>query len=287
MHPEPHPASPSAGGLTVRFHGTRGSLPVSGAQYGADGGNTPCVEIRNGGRTVCIIDAGTGLASLGLELAAAPPGAVHILLSHFHWDHLQGIPFFKPLYSPDWSVSFYSACDPEATRDAVAQQTASPFFPAGAAVSARLHYLPAPERGFQIGAVRVTPFALNHPGGACGYRVEAAGACVVYVSDHEHGNSAIDESIRAHAAGAGLLIWDSQYTPEDYPAHRGWGHGTWLEGVRAARGAGAARLALFHHDPERTAERLADIERAARGEFPDALAARDGLEITLPGSISS
>jgi phosphoribosyl 1,2-cyclic phosphodiesterase len=271
--------------LTVRFWGVRGSVPVSCEAQARTGGNTSCVEVGLDGRQPVIIDAGTGIRALGLELMTRPRpgrGEATILLSHLHWDHIQGIPFFAPLYDADWAITFYAARPRDETGHAVRLQTSAPYFPAGWAVKAKLAYEEIHDQGLEAGGMHIRPYHLSHPGGSCGFRLDGGGRTVVYVSDHEHGNAKVDAGLRTWAHGADLLIWDSQYTPEDFHLHQGWGHGTWLEGTRVAVDAEVKQLALFHHDPQRTDTGLDEIEAAARREFSNTVVARQGQEIVLP-----
>ena len=249
------------------------------------GGNTACVEIVLDDRHPVIVDAGTGLRALGLDLVrrnARPGGRASVLLSHLHWDHIQGIPFFAPMYEPDWALTFYSLLPPDDLRRFVRIQTNQPYFSARSSIRANLTGEQILEEGMEIDGMKVSPFALNHPGGAAGFRIEAAGHLIVYVSDNEHGDPKVDHRVREEARGADLLIWDSQYTPDDYDAHRGWGHGTWLEGTRVANEAGVGQLILFHHDPQRTDDEVKRLEEDARREFVNTRAAYEGLVVN-PG----
>ena len=268
--------------LTVRFWGVRGSIPTPQAENLAFGGNTACLEVRLGDDPPLIFDAGTGARRLGLRLANAEPGRVRFFLTHFHWDHIQGLPFFGPNYLAGWELDFHAAGSAHATSNLLRSQMARPCFPAASAVAARLRYHQIAPTGLQAGEVAVTPFPLHHPGGATGYRIQASGASIVYASDHEHGDPAGDSALRRAAEGADVLIYDAQYTPEEYERRRGWGHSTWLEATRAARDAGVGRLVLFHHDPERDDVALERIVQAAQREFRNTTAAREGETITLP-----
>ena len=270
---------------SVRFWGVRGSVPVSGAAHVQTGGNTPCVEIVTDGRHPVILDAGTGLRGMGLDLMAGDNGEgaeVSILLSHLHWDHIQGIPFFEPLYQADWAITFHSLLPAGELRQIIHSQLSRPYFYEAASTRATYSCGQIQPEGLGIGGLTVRPFALNHPGGCAGFRIESGGAVIVYASDNEHGDEQADRQIRREAGGANLMIWDSQYTPADYDAHRGWGHSTWLEGTRVAADAGVERLVLFHHDPGRTDEEIGRLEEEARLQFANTTAAREGSTITLP-----
>jgi len=276
--------------MRVKFWGVRGSIPACSVDQAQTGGDTSCIEVECDGRPPVIIDAGTGLRPLGLDLVGRGGpgrGRAIVLLSHLHWDHVQGIPFFAPMYEADWTITFYSALLHDETSQAVRLQTSSPYFPGGWALRAKVLFEELRSDGVEIGGMNVHPFPLNHPGGSSGFRFEAGGRAVVYVSDHEHGNASVDAGIREVARDADVLIWDSGFTPEDYPLHQGWGHSTWLEGARMAAAATVKQLVLHHHDPTRTDSEVERIEAAARLEFPNTVAARQGLTLTLPLSDSA
>jgi phosphoribosyl 1,2-cyclic phosphodiesterase len=228
-----------------------------------------------------IFDCGTGLRDLGLHLhkTGVPENELHIFFTHFHWDHVQGIPFFLPLYSATNRVVFTSHLPPAELRELLRGQMSAPYFPIPLDyMAAHQEFTQIEEEGRQIGNFRVSAFPLHHPQGCSGYRIEANGASIVYASDHEHGNEEADARLRQHAANADILIYDAQYTAEDYPAHEGWGHSTWMEAVRVARDAKVRQLVLFHHDPGRTDAQVDAILEKARAEFPSTVAAREKFD---------
>ncbi len=265
--------------LTVRFLGVRGSIPTPGTGYGA-GGNTACLEVC-AGDTRIILDAGTGLRALGNERMAGGPRHSTILLSHLHWDHVCGLPFFTPVYVPGHRVEI--ATGPNGVmplEQAIRSLFRAPFFPVdydalGGSVIPR--ELRANDQ-FQIGDITITMAKLNHPDPVYGYRLEHGGRSIVYATDTEH-YACVDPTLKKLAAGADILIYDSQYTPEEYPSKVGWGHSTWLAGAELARAAGVAQLVMFHHDPMRTDAQLAAIEHAARAVLPGTIAAREGVTL--------
>ena len=276
--------------VTVRFWGVRGSVPSPGAQTAGFGGNTSCVEVHCGGETI-ILDAGTGLRGLGERLAASGrPVVASILVSHVHWDHIQGFPFFPPLFLPDTELALYGRPDHGSLESALRHQMTAPNFPVQlGAVPAALTYgeldLAQP---FEVGAAVVRAARLNHPDGVIAYRIEYDGRAIVFATDTEHYPEEIDRDLVALAEGADLLIYDAQYTPEEYAgviggAREGWGHSTWVEGIRVARAAGVGSLVLFHHDPAHDDAAVSAIERSARTVLPGTVAAREGLEIHLAG----
>jgi len=261
--------------LTVRFLGVRGSIATPGM---AAGGNTACVEVV-AGDTRIILDAGTGLRTLGNERMAGGPRHSTILLSHLHWDHVAGLQFFTPIYVPGHRVEIASGPNGVMSHDAAIRSLfKAPFFPVefddlGGTVTTREL---RPNDTFTIGDITITMAKLNHPDPVYGYRLEHGGQSIVYATDTEH-FSCVDPTLKKLAAGADILIYDSQYTPEEYPAKVGWGHSTWQAGAELARAAGVPQLVLFHHDPTRTDDQLAALEAAARAALPGTVAAREGL----------
>ena len=281
------PDTPSAPArLTVRFWGVRGSIPTPEAGFLDVGGNTSCVEIRSADGTTLVLDAGTGIRSLGYALAAeaaGEPGEIHLALSHFHWDHLQGLPFFAPLYTPGQTVKFYAATDDDRLVALLRGQMTHPYFPVpfgDLAAITETHRVVDGEP-FQVGPMTVRPFPLNHPQGAHGYRIEVDGAAVVYATDYEHGSPVHDEGLREICRGADVLISDSQYTPDEYPLRQGWGHTTWERAAALAREAGVGRLLLFHHDPSHDDAALGRICTQACGAFAETALATEGLVVRI------
>jgi phosphoribosyl 1,2-cyclic phosphodiesterase len=274
--------------LTVRFWGVRGSVPSPGPRTAAVGGNTSCVEVRCRDQTI-ILDAGTGLRGLGERMVAAgQPVAATILFSHVHWDHIQGFPFFAPLFRRGTELTLVGRPEHGTLESALRRQMTAPGFPVQLdAVPAALSYAAfEPGQAREIGSAVVRAARLNHPGGVIAYRIEVGGRALVFATDTEHHQGGIDRDLVALAEGADLLIYDAQYTPEEYAgvvggARAGWGHSTWVEGVRVARAAGVGALVLFHHDPARDDAAVAAIESAARAVMPGTVAAREGLEIHL------
>ena len=272
----PGPASPGPA-LSVRFLGVRGSIPSPGPLTMA-GGNTACVEIT-AGETRIILDAGSGLRTLGDERMRHGPRHSTILLSHLHWDHVCGLPFFTPIYVPGHRVEIASGPNGVMpTLDAVRALFRAPFFPvdfADIAGQVSVRELPAADR-FTIGDITVTLARLNHPDPVYGFRLESGGQAIVYATDTEH-FACVDPTLKKLASGADILIYDAQYTPEEYPAKVGWGHSTWAAGVELARAAAVPQLVLFHHDPGRSDAALAALEADARAVLPGTVAAREGM----------
>lgn len=280
-------ASPSdSARLTVRFWGVRGSTPTPQEGWLGVGGNTACVEVQAADGTRVILDMGTGARGLGYSLAAeaaGEPGLTHVFLSHFHWDHLQGLPFFAPLYIPGQTVRFYAATGTERLRRFLRGQMEFPYFPVPFPELAASTETVGVEAGipFEVGPLTIQPFPLNHPQGAHGFRIESDGAVVVYATDYEHGVPSFDEGLREVSRGADVLISDAQYTSAEYALRAGWGHTTWEHATELAREVGVGRLLLFHHDPAHDDAALAQICEDARTHFPATDLAAEGLEVRV------
>lgn len=267
--------------MQVRFWGTRGSIAKPGLGTIRYGGNTACVEVRSAAGTLVILDGGTGMHGLGVALVAdgRRPLRGHVLISHTHWDHIQGIPFFAPLFEPDNGWDIYGPRGlAEGLREALAGQMGYTYFPlALEQLGATIRYHDLVEGSFRIGDVWVRTRYLNHTALTLGYRLEADGASLVYASDHEPhsrrlaaGAGEVEGQDRRHAeflAGADLVIHDAQYTASEYPAKIGWGHGTVEYAVAVSRSAGARRLALTHHDPLRDDDALDRMVEKVRAEL--------------------
>jgi phosphoribosyl 1,2-cyclic phosphodiesterase len=306
--------------MKVRFWGVRGSLPVPGGKTERYGGNTSCVEMRSASGTRVVVDAGTGIRKLGKELAGdgeAGHANVHLLISHTHWDHIQGLPYFAPMYQRGNKMSVYARKRDDLHLQAVfASQTHDPYFPVPfneAEAAIEFNELPDSAK-FNIEDVQVACTRLNHPYIATAYRLSADGASVVYVSDTAPFTDILFEdqfiarppSIGAElpakdrqklkqmregvvrlCEGADLVIYDTMFTPEDYQRIPHYGHSRPGDAVDVCAEAGASRLALFHHAPERTdaevdailAETRAGAAKTARGL--DIVAAYEGLEVEV------
>ena len=271
--------------MVVRFWGVRGSIPVSGASTSRVGGDTACVEIRCGDH-ILLFDAGSGLRSAGEVLTKEGLARCDLFLSHCHYDHILGLPFFRPFMSPRVKCSLWAAkLDGVAsTRETVARFMRAPFFP----VSPDMFKASIAYRDFVPGdilrprdGVTIRTALLCHPGGVVGYRVEHEGATVIYMTDTTHRQNSVDPANHALAANADLLIYDCTYTDEEFATHAGYGHSTWQQGVRICQSAGALRLALFHHAPDRSDDALLRIEREAKAVFPGAFVARQGMTVTI------
>jgi phosphoribosyl 1,2-cyclic phosphodiesterase len=275
----------------LSFWGVRGSTPTVDPATWRYGGNTPCLELIAPDGTQFILDCGTGLRMLGSRWAApdgSRPPETHILVTHYHWDHIQGVPFFAPLYVKNNEFHFYSFRSKYLGRDSLKQvfeaQMAMPYFPVDLSAMTATRKFKEVEGGdtFKIRDNKITARWLNHPQGCLGYRIETPAGIVVYATDNEPGDAKLEKSLRELAADADIFINDAQYTPEQMATTRkGWGHSSWKDGVNAARDAGAKTLVLFHHDPDSTDRGVDVILRNAREEFDSVFAASEGMVITL------
>ena len=270
----------------LRFWGVRGSTPTPTIENLTFGGNTSCVEIRTADNQVIILDGGSGIRNCGAALmkeAAGQSIQASVFLTHFHWDHIQGIPFFAPIYGPNNRIAFHSAIQGRPLQETLEGQMAKPYFPVNfdqVAANRSFHLI---ERGgeVQVGSARVIPFEMNHPQGSSGYRIEIGNIAIVYATDYEHGSEEHDKILRKYADNADILICDAQYTPAEYESHRGWGHSTWFNAVTVAKDAGAKRLFLFHHDPTHDDQAMMRIAEDARVHFDNAIAAWEGFVAVL------
>jgi len=235
------------------------------------------------GTTRIVLDAGTGLRALGDKLVRAGSSETNILLSHVHWDHVQGFPFFVPIYVPGHQITVMSGPNGHlCLEDVLRRQMSPPLFPVpfdSVRERVAIRDLRENER-FQIADVRVTSAKLNHPDPVYAFRIDYAGRSLVYATDTEH-FSVIDPALAKLCQDADVLIYDSMYTPEEYPSKLGWGHSTFEAGAELAEAAGVSQLVLFHHEPARSDDEIEALETRARQRFPNSVAAREGLKIEL------
>jgi len=272
--------------FTVRFWGVRGSIPSPGPETARYGGNTPCLEVRGGGQQL-IFDLGTGARALG-EATDGPMTAT-IFISHYHYDHLQGLPFFRPVFDPRSHITVRGPTRQGRTvQDVISGQMQQPFFPVTAEMvfRAQLEYAPFTAGDtVRLGHVVVTGLEVNHPGGNVAYKVEYGGRTVVYATDTEHGTDR-DAQLVEFSRGAEVLIYDAMYTEDEYVgkiggAKIGWGHSTWEAAVNLADEARVGTLVLFHHEPTRTDEAMDHLMKTVRKHRKNTVAAREGLVLKL------
>ena len=294
--------------MRLRFWGTRGSIATPGPCTTRYGGNTSCIELTEASGEKIVLDCGTGARLLGNQLLAASDGSVSatILLTHTHWDHIQGFPFFAPLFAQGNHFRVYG---PEGAhlslRDVLAGQMEHHYFPVELdQLAARITYQDLGEGTHDIAGLKITAQQMNHPSPTLGYRIAGDGCTICYLSDHEPFYEAIWrdgaepgrlESIlepgdRRHAEfmqGADLVIHEAQYTPDEYPAKEHWGHSTYSSVVKLAAAAGVRRLVLTHHDPSHDDVFMDAVEQLARGLAQrldsrlEVTCAYEGLEISV------
>ena len=297
----------------VRFWGVRGSYPAPFSTHMRVGGNTPCVEIRLDSK-VLIFDAGTGVIPLGDELMKESGAReLNIILTHYHWDHISGLPFFVPAFMPGWKINIFGPGDePAELESRLAAQMKAPYFPVETEtwLADVTYHTPHPDP-VQIGDLFISSFTLHHPGITYGYRLEVNGKTIVYAPDNEL--SFIEQSIEERKwefdedeqtilddmkfedktrniefmVGVHMLIHDAQYTPEDYARKRGWGHSCYLDTVNSAIDAGVKQLFLFSHDPNNDDDQVDAMHRQTqelvkeRGSDMVCHISREGMLIDL------
>jgi phosphoribosyl 1,2-cyclic phosphodiesterase len=264
--------------MKVKFWGVRGSIASPGPRTVRFGGNTTCIEVRTDNNELIILDAGTGIFPLSQTLLAELPITANVLITHSHWDHIQGLPFFIPNFIPGNTLRLHGAFDPvsgKGVEQVMAVQLQYSYFPVREEeMKARIEYVTLmPEKSIQIGSATVTPYLMNHPVIDFGYRIEANGKSVFFTGDHEpppniytpqdpnfseyqgfidEKNKRIEHAMR----GVDVLIADCSYTEQEYPGKVGWGHGTYHSSIRYAKAAGAKMLFCTHHEPTRSDDAL-------------------------------
>ncbi len=266
----------------VRFWGVRGSISTSDAGTQRYGGNTSCLEIRCGDR-IMIFDAGTGIRYLGNAICSGgDPLDIDLFLTHTHFDHICGIPFFKPFFDARNRFRVWAGhLLPDHTlKQVLEDMMMAPLFPVPPAVfGANLEY-----KDFRVGdalapcpEIRIKTALLNHPNGATGYRVEFDGRAICYLTDTEHFDGELDQNILDLIQGAEIMIYDSMYTPEQYQNRVGWGHSTWQEGARLCDAAGVGTFVVFHHDPDHDDDFMDQLAKEAMAARPGTVVAHEGL----------
>ncbi len=279
--------------MIVRVWGARGSLAAPGPATVGYGGNTSCVEVELADGTTVILDAGSGIRELGQRLLERGPGLLHICLTHLHFDHVEGLGFFGPLWASGWKLRFRGPPSTIATlRERVSRYLSPPLFPVGLAdVPAEVSFEDVPRDRWRVGGALIEARTVQHRGPTLGYRIEEEGRVLTYLPDHEpYLTAALDDEPQwisgwALAAGADLLLHDSQYTDAEYASRLGWGHSSVTHTAAFARAAGVRQLGMFHHDPmrsDRELEALYDqVAAAVQNDQEPPLIAREGLQIAL------
>ncbi len=274
--------------MQITFWGVRGSIPTPGPSTVQFGGNTSCVEAR-AGKAIVIFDGGTGLRLLGKKLLKEMPIVAHMFFSHVHWDHIQGFPFFEPAFVAGNVFHLYGGNNVSRTlEETLAGQMDHPNFPVHLSVMGATMKFRDLAEGEEVkiddghgGFAKVTTASGNHPQGVYAFRLEHEGRVVVFATDTEHYEGRIDDKLVKLARNADLLIYDSQYTPEEYASKKGWGHSTFEEGVKLAKAAGARKLVLFHHDPGQNDGAVREKEKRAAALFEKVTAAHEGMVLDV------
>ena len=273
--------------MYIRFWGVRGSIATPGKETVRYGGDTSCIEIRCG-KEIFILDAGSGIRKLGNKILKDKPQHINILFSHFHWDHIQGFPFFAPVFNKKYSITLIGERKMNFTLEQLfTAQLMFPYFPLSLAeLDAKISFRELSKNdSIVMNNVTIKIARLNHPGGCIGYRIEYGGKSFVYATDTEH-YSSIDKSLFELSLNADVLVYDSNYTEDEYSgkigsSKSGWGHSTWNQGVKIAKAAKVKKFILFHHDPSHDDKFMDNLEKQAQKKFKESYAAYEGMEIIL------
>jgi phosphoribosyl 1,2-cyclic phosphodiesterase len=267
----------------LKFWGVRGTVTTPGRATVRYGGNTSCAAVQIGEQEHLVLDCGTGLRMLGTQQARSPkPQQYHIFFTHYHLDHIIGLPFFHPLYDKRTSITLHGPESGGRKVDQILQAfMTAPYFPVTLKnAPASVSYVTLGDAPVQVGGLTVSSLAVNHPDGCRAYRLENGGRRIVYATDHEHGREETDRALVGFAEGADHLIYDAMYLETEYEElRRGWGHSTWYAAVQTARKARVKNLVLFHHNPDHTDEELEKVLSLARDEMPSTQLATEGMEL--------
>ncbi len=282
--------------MLVTLWGTRGSIPAPGPSTVRYGGNTPCVEVQLSDGTELILDAGTGIRRLGQRLLQGETKhPIFVLMSHAHWDHVHGFPFFGPAHTRGWQIHVAGwSHSIRAIKDLLYTQMNGLSFPVEfGELRANIDFMDLGDSVAQIRTATLQLGLCSHPGGCCCFRISAEGeGTLIHATDNELGARGPDGRARRKALaelcrGADVLIHDAQYLPEELPSHVDWGHSSYADAVDLAATSGVKRLVLFHHDPDRTDEQVDEIQWRAQDHISKrdydlvCEAAREGMQISL------
>ena len=270
--------------MKIRFWGVRGSIPCASETHLVYGGNTSCLTVE-GEDSMLILDAGTGIVPLGKYVQDNKINHASLLLSHAHIDHIIGLPFFAPVWNPDFSLEVLAGNlkSSGGVRSVFNLVFGEPTFPVPIKAMrgiTRFHDFVAGEN-FALNGFAIRTIPLNHPNGATGYRIELHGKTMCFITDVEHILGELDDDLIAFIKDTDLFIYDTTYTDQEFPAKIGWGHSTWEQGIRLAQAANVKRYAMFHHEPNRTDPIMAELEKQAKSKWEHAFAAREGMVISL------
>jgi phosphoribosyl 1,2-cyclic phosphodiesterase len=283
--------------MRVRIWGCRGSVAAPGADTVKYGGNTSCVEVKLGDGVTIVLDAGTGIRALGVALQRDPPRELHVMLTHLHMDHLQGLGFFRPLFTPGCEVHLWGpASAVQHLDERIAMYLSPPLFPVRLRdLPARVVFHDAPIDEIEIGSARVRAATVMHQGPTLGYRIDDGNGVLVYIPDHEPALGTDLTRLPADwmsghdiAHDADVLLHDGQYRDDEYPMHIGWGHSSVTQAIEFAGKSRVANLVLFHHDPYHTDEDLEEVLTGVYTKWPETqghvILASEGMTIELDDS---
>ncbi len=273
--------------MYIKIYGCRGSIPVANRQTHRYGGNTTCLYIESSTGDSIIIDAGSGIRELGMDLVQKQRSKLHLILTHYHWDHLQGFPFFVPVYLKSTQISIYGTNKESSARKALSYQMSFPYFP-----TITMAHLPATfkfrelKKRMQIGNIRIQTMAMNHPNYTQGLRISEKGKTLVFMTDNEllyPKSKAKYRKFVNFTKGASIVIHDAAYSDEIYPKKIGWGHSTYSQVMQLAQDAGVKHVVFTHHDPPTSDDFIEDIVKKYRTAYPGYTieAAADGMTFTL------
>lgn len=272
--------------MKIKFYGTRGSIPVCGQEFLEFGGNTTSALITRDNGRIAIIDAGTGIRQLGIDLIkeGLKQNEIFIGFTHFHWDHIQGFPFFKPAYDPERVINILAMGKERAVLDlkeVFKGQMKQEYFPIPLqSMGAQLNFVQTEQNELRINDCKISVIKQNHPGGSYGYRIDDNGKRCIYCTDLEHGDS-IEPEIVEFCRGADLLVHEAQYTSEQLKLKKGWGHSSYDQAIEVAEKAGVNQLVITHHDPEHDDDFLNKMEKICQKRFPNLVFAREQMEIIV------
>ncbi|KAA0969000.1 MBL fold metallo-hydrolase [Aureimonas fodinaquatilis] len=272
----------------LTIYGARGSIPSAPDDPSEFGARTSCVSLEISGQLL-VFDAGSGLVDLGRKLLQGPHRQILMFLSHAHYDHIIGLPYFAPLYDPAFEVTIHAGhmLDGSTCETVIRDFLRPPFHPVGVeAFRAKLNFVTfRPGDLLTAGPqVSIATHRLNHPNGAVGYRVSSASQSICYVTDHEHKPGNTDPALEDFVRNADLMVYDTNYTEADMTPYAGYGHSSPQEAIRLCQAANVGRLVLFHHSFKHSDEQLRAIEAEAQKAFRNTVSARAGMVLTLPGA---
>jgi len=261
------------------FYGVRGTMPVSDSDKLGYGGHTTCAAIKMPGKDIIIIDAGTGIEKIGqiLSRSREDPLVINLIMTHFHLDHIMGLPFFLPLYLPKTILNIYSPISPEETETYLEGLMKGRYFPVNLKETpSKKIFKQVPEGDFEAGGLKISSTSLIHPQGSTAYRFEAEGKSIVFATDTEHPEKGIDHKLAEFAEKADIFVYDATFTPEEYESGRkGWGHSTWKAGVEVSQEAGVRNLYLTHFNPQHSDKDIGHFITLAQEQFPRTKGARE------------